>query len=71
VLRDIGLEYISKRSIRVKNYYMTQLKGLYMGLNKFVQQFVEQQRLNELNLYLFYFPEENSKQLDQGENTEI
>jgi hypothetical protein len=34
-----------------------------MGLNTSVQQFVE--RMNDLNLYLLYFPEENPKQLDQ------
>jgi hypothetical protein len=36
-----------------------------MGLNTSVQQFVE--RLNDLNRYLLYFPEENPKQLDQDE----
>jgi hypothetical protein len=40
-----------------------------IGLNRSVQQFV--QRLNDLNLYLLYFPEENSKQLDQNEIIEI
>jgi hypothetical protein len=35
-----------------------------MGLNTSVQQFVE--RLNDLNRYLLYFPEENPKQLDQS-----
>jgi hypothetical protein len=40
-----------------------------MGLNTSVQQFVE--RLNDLNLYLLYFPEENPKQLDQDEVIEI
>jgi hypothetical protein len=40
-----------------------------MGLNTSVQQFVE--RLNDLNRYLFYFPEENPKQLDQDEIIEI
>jgi hypothetical protein len=34
-----------------------------------VQQFV--QRLNDLNHYLLYFPEENPKQLDQDEIIEI
>jgi hypothetical protein len=43
--------------------------GLYVDLNTFVQQFVE--RLNDLNRYLFYFPEENPKQLDQDEIIEI
>jgi hypothetical protein len=45
------------------------IKGLYMGLNTSIQQFVE--RLNDLNRYLLYFPEENSKQLDQDEIIEI
>jgi hypothetical protein len=36
-----------------------------MGHSTSVQQFVE--RLNDLNCYLLYFPEENSKQLDQDE----
>jgi hypothetical protein len=39
-----------------------------MGLNTSVQQFVE--RLNDLNRYLLYFPEESSKQLDQNEMNE-
>jgi hypothetical protein len=40
-----------------------------MGLNTSVQQFVE--RLNELNPYLLYSPEENPKQLDQDEIIKI
>jgi hypothetical protein len=44
-------------------------QGLYMGLNTFVQQFVE--RLNDINRDLLYFPEENPKQLDQDEIIEI
>jgi hypothetical protein len=40
-----------------------------MGLYTSVQQFVE--RLNDLNRYLLYFPEENPKQLDQDEIIEI
>jgi hypothetical protein len=47
VLRDVGLEYIPKRTIRVQKYYMRQARGLYMGLNTSVQQFIE--RLNDLN----------------------
>jgi hypothetical protein len=39
VLRDVGLEYIPKRAIRVQKYYMRRV--LYMGLNTSVQQFVE------------------------------
>jgi hypothetical protein len=69
LLRDVGLEYIPKRAIRVQKYYMRQPRGLYMGLNTSVQQFV--QMLNDLNRYLFYFPEENTKQLDQDEIIEI
>jgi hypothetical protein len=40
-----------------------------MGLNISLQQFIE--RLNDLNHYLLYFPEENPKQLDQDEIIEI
>jgi hypothetical protein len=40
-----------------------------MGLNTSVQQFLE--RLNDLNSFLLYFPEENLKQLDQDEIIEI
>jgi hypothetical protein len=68
-LRDVGLEYIPKRAIRVQKYYMRQSRDLYMCLNISVQQFVE--RLNDLNHYLLYFPEENPKQLDQDEIIEI
>jgi hypothetical protein len=42
-----------------------------MGLNISVQQLVENQRLNDLNRYLLYFPEENPKQLDQDEIIKI
>jgi hypothetical protein len=63
VLRDVGLEYIPKRAIRVQKYHLR--RGLYMGLNTPVQQFLE--RLNDLNPYLLYFPEEKPKQLDQDE----
>jgi hypothetical protein len=69
VLRDVGLEYIPKRAIRVQKYYMRKIGGLYMGLNTSVQQFVE--RLNDINRYLLYFPEENPKKLDQDEMIEI
>jgi hypothetical protein len=67
VLRDEGLEYIPKRAICAQKYYMR--RGLYMGLNTSVQKFVEW--LNDLNRYLLYFPEENTKQLDQDEIIEI
>jgi hypothetical protein len=62
VIRElyIGLEYIPKRTIRVQKYDMMQPRGLYMGINTSVQLFVE--RLNDLNRYLLYFPEENPKQ---------
>jgi hypothetical protein len=40
-----------------------------MGLNLSVPQVLE--RLNDLNCYLLYFPEENHKQLDQDEIIEI
>jgi hypothetical protein len=63
VLRDVGLEYIPKHAISMQKYYMAQPRSFCMGLNTFVQQFVE----NDLNRYLLYFPEENPKQLDQDE----
>jgi hypothetical protein len=69
VLSDVGLEYIPKRGIQVQKYYMRQPRGLYLGLNTSVQQFVE--RFNDLNCYLLYFPEEKPKQLDQDEIIEI
>jgi hypothetical protein len=69
VLRDVGLKYIPKHAIRVKNDHMRQSRVLHMGLNMYVQQFVES--LNDLNRYLLYFPEENPKQLDQDEIIEI
>jgi hypothetical protein len=69
VLRDVGLEYITKHAIHVQKYYMRQPRYLYMSLNKSVQQFVE--RLNDLNRYQLYFPDENPKQLDQDEIIEI
>jgi hypothetical protein len=69
VLRDLSLEYILKCTICVKNYNMSQPSGVYMALNTSVQQFVE--RLNDLNSFQLYFPEENPKQLDQDEIIEI
>jgi hypothetical protein len=66
-LRDVGLEYIPKRAICVQNYYIR--RGLYMGLNTSVQQFVES--LNDLNHYLLYFPKENPMQVNQDEIIEI
>jgi hypothetical protein len=67
VLSDIGLEYIPKHAIRVQKYFMR--RGLFIGLNTSVQKFVE--RLNDINRYLLYFPEENLKQLNQDEIIEI
>jgi hypothetical protein len=69
VLSHIGLENIFKRAIRVQKYYMRKLRGLYMGLNTSKNQFLE--RLNDLNHYQLYLPEENPKQLDQDEIIEI
>jgi hypothetical protein len=69
VLRDVGLEYIPRRAIRVQKYYMRQPTGYYMGLNTSVQQYVES--LNKINRYLLFFSEENRKQLDQDEIIEI
>jgi hypothetical protein len=65
VLRDVGLEYIPRQTIRVQKYYIRQLRGLYIGLNTSIQRYVE--RLNDLNSFLLYFPEEKHKQLDQDE----
>jgi hypothetical protein len=42
---------------------------LNIGLTSSVQQFVD--RLNDLNRYLLYFPEENPKQLYQDEIIEL
>jgi hypothetical protein len=42
-----------------------------MGLNTSVQQLVERKRLNKLNRYLLYFPEEDPMQLDQDEIIEV
>jgi hypothetical protein len=53
----------------MKKYHMRQPRGLYTGINTSVLQFVE--RLNDLNRYLLYFPEENPKPLDQDEIIEI
>jgi hypothetical protein len=69
VLSNVGLEYIPKSTIHVQKYYMRQPRGLYMGFNTSVQEFVE--RLNDLNHYLLYFSEEHPKQLDQDEIIEI
>jgi hypothetical protein len=66
VLRDVSLECIPKRAIRVQEYLR---QVFYVGFNKSVQQFVE--RLNNLICYLMYFPEQNPKQLDQDEIIEI
>jgi hypothetical protein len=54
VLRDVGLEYVPRRAIRMQKYYMKQPRGLYMGLNTSVQQFVE--RLNDLQPLPVVFP---------------
>jgi hypothetical protein len=67
VLGDVGLEYIPNCAIHVQKYYMR--RGLYLGLNTSVQQFVEW--LKELNRYLLHFTEENPKKLDQDEIIEI
>jgi hypothetical protein len=56
----------------MQKYYMRQskaIKGSYMGLNMSAPKFVE--RLNDLNHYLLYFPEDHPKQLDQDEIIEI
>ena len=67
VIRDLGLDYISRRAIRVQKYYMRRF--LFMGPTTTVQQFVE--RLNKLNRYLLFFPEEYPTPLTQDEIIEI
>jgi hypothetical protein len=69
VLIYVDLEYIPKCTICVQKYYMMHPRSLYMGLYTSIQQFVE--RLNDLNRYLLYCPEEKPKQLDQDEIIEI
>jgi hypothetical protein len=59
ILRDVGLEYIPKRAIHIQKYQLRQPNDLYMGLNTPVKQFIG--KLNDLNRYLLYFPEENPK----------
>jgi hypothetical protein len=53
------------------SYYIRQIRGLLIGLNKFVKQFVENKRLNDLNRYLMNSTEEHPKQLNQNEMIEI
>jgi hypothetical protein len=67
VIRDLGLDYISRLAIRVQKYYMR--RCLFLGPNTMVQQFVE--RLNELNHYLLFFPQEYPTPLTQDEIIEI
>jgi hypothetical protein len=62
LLRDVGLECIPK-------HYMRLLGGLHIGLNMSVKQLKE--KLNDLNRYLLYFPEESSKHLEQDEIMKI
>jgi hypothetical protein len=67
VIRDLGLDYISRHAIRVQKYYMR--RCLFMGRTTTVWQFVK--RLNDLNWYLLYFPEEYPSQLNQDEIIKI
>jgi hypothetical protein len=69
VLKDLELEYIPKCAICVHKYYMRHTRGLYKGLNTSVQQFVE--RLNDLNRYLLYFPEETPRSFYQDQKFEF
>jgi hypothetical protein len=66
VLRDVGLECIAKHAIRVQKYYM---RKVYVCV--LIHPYNNVERLNDLNRYLLYFPEENPKQLDQDEIIEI
>ena len=61
VIGDLDLDYISRYAIRVQRYYMR--RCLFMGPSTTVKQFVE--KLNDLNSYLLYFPEEYPMQLNQ------
>jgi hypothetical protein len=63
VIRDLGLDYISRCAIRVQKYFMSSC--LFLGPNIMVQQFVE--TLNELNRCLLVFPEECPTPLTQEE----
>jgi hypothetical protein len=67
VCRDVGLEYIPKSAICVQKYYMR--RALNTGLNTSVQKNLE--RLNDINRYILYIPEEIPKQLEQNETIEI
>jgi hypothetical protein len=62
-----GRTLYSNCKLRVQEYYIQ--IGPFLGQNVSLQNFIE--RLNELNRYLLYFPEENPKQLDQDEIIEI
>jgi hypothetical protein len=63
----LRIEYIPKYAILVQKYYLRQLS--FMVLHMLVQKFVE--RLNDLDHYLLYFPQEFPKQLNQNEIIEI
>jgi hypothetical protein len=67
VIRDVGLEYIFRRAIRLQKYYMR--RCLFMGHNMSVQQFKE--RKNQLNCYLLYSPEAYPTLLVQDEIVKI
>jgi hypothetical protein len=67
VIRYLGLDYISRRAIRVQKYYMR--RCLFVCPMTTVQQFVG--RLNDLNRYLLYFPKERPSQLKKDEIIEI
>ena len=67
VIWDIGLEYISMCTIRMRKYYMR--RCLFMGPNMSLQKFLE--RLNELSYYLLYIPEDYYTPLDQDEIIKI
>jgi hypothetical protein len=69
VLRDLGIEFIPECAVRMQKYCRMQSRGLQMGLNTSIEQFVE--RLNDLNRYLLYFPEGEPKQFDQDKIIEI
>jgi hypothetical protein len=68
---QIDLEYTPEHARRVQTHYMRQTRGLDLGLDTSVQQFVERLCFNDLKHYLLYFPIEKHKQLDQDEIIEI
>jgi hypothetical protein len=68
-MRDKDLDYILKHAVCAQVYYMKQSNSLHNCLKHSIQQFVR--KLHDLNRYLFYFPEDRRKHLDQDAIIEI